>query len=65
LYALFSRGFQVATTEASQWDPLGLTYDWGDWPAAKKNENETITCCFMPFRHNENVRKQFCKWTQT
>jgi ATP-dependent exoDNAse (exonuclease V) beta subunit len=56
LYALFSRGFQVATTEASPWDPVGLTYDWGDWPAAKKNEKGTIPA------PQEALRWAFLDW---
>jgi ATP-dependent exoDNAse (exonuclease V) beta subunit len=40
LYTLFSKGFHFSTTEASPWDPVGLSFDWGDWPAATQEEPE-------------------------
>lgn len=40
LYTLFSKGFHFSTTEASPWDPVGLSFDWGDWPAATQKEPE-------------------------
>jgi ATP-dependent exoDNAse (exonuclease V) beta subunit len=55
LYALFSRGFQVAPSEGTSWDPVGLTYDWGDWPEANPKVESVIAA-------PETLRWAFLDW---
>ncbi len=39
LYSLFSGGFKFMEESASSWNPDTLTFAWGEWPKAEKQEN--------------------------
>ncbi|MCM0041246.1 MAG: UvrD-helicase domain-containing protein [Algoriphagus sp.] len=38
LYSFFSGGFNFLEGSSSSWNPDTLTFAWGDWPKAKKQE---------------------------